>query len=226
MKLEPINRVTVVETVTERLLSLITEGHVRPGERLPSESELMEQLRVGRSSVREALHGLALVGIVEAKPRRGRIVISPTASWIERNLQQSLTAWALRDLFEVRILLESRAAERAAKMATEAEIKAIAMSAKAVERRIEKSESYFAENADFHLKIAAAAHNPVLANCLASMIGSLRDVRERMNLIQSETPRRDIDDHRRILGGTIQSLEVPKAAGASSRATRHRIERA
>ena len=80
MILEKVSRVTVVDSVTERLISLITEGHIKPGERLPSEQSLMEQLQVGRSSVREALRGLALVGIVESRPRRGTVVVSHVAT--------------------------------------------------------------------------------------------------------------------------------------------------
>ncbi len=60
------------ETVTDHIVSLISEGKIRPGERLPSEHELMRQLNVGRSSVREAIRGLAMMGIVEAKRRRAR----------------------------------------------------------------------------------------------------------------------------------------------------------
>lgn len=245
MKLERINRVTVVESVTERLVSLITEGHIKHGERLPSEAELMEQLQVGRSSVREALRGLALVGIVESRPRRGTIVVSPTATSLGRNLQKSLTYWALKDLFEVRVLLEGHAAATAAQVATKTEIKTIEATAEAVERRIAANQSYFAENAEFHLKVAGASHNPVLTNCLTSIIGSLRDVRERMNVMRSEMPKRDAEDHRQIieairarnatkarklmeahLNRTIQSLEPAKPAKAPPQAASRRGERA
>lgn len=199
MKLERVSRVTVVETVTERLVSLITEGHIKPGERLPSEQVLMEQLQVGRSSVREALRGLALVGIVESRPRRGTIVVSPSATSVGRHLRKSLTYWALKDLFEVRILLEGHAAASAALVATKAEITAIKACAEAVENRIESNGSYFAQNAEFHLKIAEASHNPVLVKCLSSIIGSLRDVRERVNVMQDEMPKHDVSDHRGIV---------------------------
>ena len=72
-----VSRVSVVDTVTERLASLISEGHIRPGERLPSEQELMAQLQVGRSSIREAIRGLALIGVVETRQKRDTIVLSP-----------------------------------------------------------------------------------------------------------------------------------------------------
>ena len=99
-------RVTVSQTVTEHIVSLISKGEIRPGERLPSEHELMRQLNVGRSSVREAIRGLAMMGIVDSRARRGTIVISPVPNSFSDKLDQSITVWAMKDLYEVRSLLE------------------------------------------------------------------------------------------------------------------------
>jgi DNA-binding FadR family transcriptional regulator len=193
--LERIKRVSVVESVTERLIAYITEGHLNPGDKLPSEHELMAQLQVGRSSVREAIRGLALVGIVEARGRRGTIVTSPTANLRSQELKWPVTYWALKDLFAVRLLLETYAAAEAARRAEAEEIDRISAAAKAVERRIAKGQPYFRENADFHLEIAKAARNQVLLNCLAMIIGGLRDVREPIDLAVPGTPEHDIRDH-------------------------------
>src|SRR5262249_46503513 len=156
--------------------------------RLPSEHELMTQLQVGRSSVREAICGLALVGIVEARPRRGTIVTSPIANLRSRELKWPITYWALKDLFAVRLLLETYAAAEAAPCAEAAALDRIATAAQAVERRIGKGQPYFRENAEFHLEIAKATHNQVLLNCLAMIISGLRDVREPIDLAIPGTP--------------------------------------
>jgi GntR family transcriptional repressor for pyruvate dehydrogenase complex len=199
VKLERVNRVSVVDTVTERLASLISEGHIKPGERLPPERELMAQLQVGRSSIREAIRGLALIGMVEARQKRGTIVLSPAAGADRPGLARPLAHWALADLFTVRAALEGLAAELAASAATPAELAAIARHAASIEARIQQGRSYFNENRAFHLGIAEASHNAVLVNCLSIVIGGLRDVRERMNLIQDGTPSRDIAEHRQIV---------------------------
>src|SRR5215469_5095816 len=198
VKLERVNRVSVVDTVTERLASLISEGHIKPGERLPSEQELMAQLQVGRSSIREAIRGLTLIGMVEARQKRGTIVLSPAAGADRPGLARPLAHWALEDLFAVRAALEGLAAELAARTATPSELAAIARHA-SIEARIAQGRSYFNENRAFHLGIAEASHNAVLVNCLSIVIGGLRDVRERMNLIQDGTPSRDIAEHRQIV---------------------------
>jgi len=198
-RLERARRVSVVESVTERLIAYITEGQLEPGDRLPSEYELMEQLQVGRSSIREAIRGLTLVGIVEARPRRGMIVTSPASNIRGQELKWPITYRALKDLFAVRLLLEGYAAQEAARTAAPEEIESISAAAASVERKIERSLPYFRENADFHLEIAKVTHNPVLLNCLQMIIGGLRDVREPCDLAMPGTPELDVRDHHLIL---------------------------
>jgi GntR family transcriptional regulator, transcriptional repressor for pyruvate dehydrogenase complex len=198
-RLERIKRVSVVDSVTERLVAYITGGHLRPGDKLPSEYELMEQLQVGRSSVREAIRGLALVGIVESRPRRGMIVTSPVSNVRGKELKWPLTFWALKDLFAVRLILEGYAAQEAARWATPDDIDRIAAAATALERKIGKGQVYFRENAAFHLEIAKASRNQVLLNCLNMIIGGLRDLREPVDLEMPGTPIVDIRDHNFIL---------------------------
>jgi GntR family transcriptional repressor for pyruvate dehydrogenase complex len=241
VRLERVNRVSVVDTVTERLASLIREGHIKPGERLPSEQELMAQLQVGRSSIREAIRGLALIGIVETRQKRGTIVLSPASEAVKRGLARPLAHWALKDLFAVRAALEGLAAEAAAEAATATELAAIARHAARIEELIAEGRSYFVENQAFHLSIAEASHNAVLVNCLSIIIGGLRDVRERMNLMQEGLPSRDVAEHRQIVAAlrarapgrarrlmeahllrAVQHLQHPAAAGgAGGRPRRH-----
>ncbi|MGE4250253.1 MAG: FadR/GntR family transcriptional regulator [Parvibaculaceae bacterium] len=216
MKLDPINRVSVVETVTERILSLISSGQVKPGERLPSEHSLAALLGVGRSSIREALRSLAIIGVVESQSGRGTVVLSPSVAG--KDIKAAITEWGLIDIFEVRLLLETDAAERAAQRAGDDDVQAIADAAHAVEKRIAAGKAYFSENVRFHLKIAEASHNPVLAYSLNSIIGNLRDVRELATMhLRSQD---DIEDHARILAA-IRARD----ASAAGKAMREHLER-
>src|SRR5688500_11655529 len=67
-------KVTLVEGVVEQIVAQIQSGNLKPGDRLPSERQLIETLQVGRSSVREALQGLAMMGLVEIRPGHGSFV--------------------------------------------------------------------------------------------------------------------------------------------------------
>lgn len=195
-KLPPVNRVSVVESVTERVLTLINSGRINAGERLPSEQELAEQLGVGRSSIREALRSLFVLGLVEARAGRGTIVTS-TNAWRGGDRPKAVVHWGVRDIFEVRILLETRGAERAAMKASEAEIESIAKAAQALERRARTGKGYFSENLVFHMRVAEASHNPVLSYSLSGIIGRLRDVREKATEVQPVEA--DLEEHRQII---------------------------
>ena len=87
-------KISTSDRVAERLITLIREGWVKPGDRLPSEHELMARLGVGRSSVREAIRGLAMAGVLEAKPRRGTVVVSNVVNELSENLNRYATYWA------------------------------------------------------------------------------------------------------------------------------------
>lgn len=209
-KLKPISRVSVVENVTERVLTLISSGEVKPGERLPSEHELSNLLGVGRSSIREALRSLSILGIIEARPGRGTIVAASQPRPPGGDLQRFVMQWGLSDIFEVRVLLESHAALRAAERATNEDIEAIEVAAAALEKKAKAGKSYFSENLNFHLRVADASRNPVLVHSLASIIGSLRDVRETATASQHVLD--DIEDHRRILAA-IKAKKANAAEG-------------
>lgn len=74
LALSPVTRRKLTETVAEQLLDAIRE--LPPGTRVPSERELTRELGVGRSTVREALNGIAMLGIVEIRHGQGVFVAS------------------------------------------------------------------------------------------------------------------------------------------------------
>src|SRR6187549_1095214 len=72
--LEQPRKVTVVESIVEQLVRQIQAGRLKPGDKLPSERQLIDMLNVGRSSIREALQGLAAIGVVESRAGQGSFV--------------------------------------------------------------------------------------------------------------------------------------------------------
>jgi GntR family transcriptional repressor for pyruvate dehydrogenase complex len=200
LKLTPVRRVRVSEAVTERILALIKKGELKPGSKLPPETELMKQFNVGRSTIREALRGLAMLGIVAARPRHGTVIVSPIDDALTEQLNSSVVYWAVRDLFEVRAVLEGYAASEAARYASSSQVEEIARAQAALEKKVARRKDYFRENQEFHAAIARAARNGVLFFCLRGIIGGLRDLRRRMHEMLPEFPERDVADHRAILG--------------------------
>ena len=188
---------SVVEAVSERLFAMIRSGKIGVGDRLPSEHQLMAMLGVGRSSVREAVRGLVLMGLLERRTGRGSILVSALPPTV--NGERSLAQWALEDLYAVRALLEPAAAAGAARHATASQVQRIAGFAAAIEAHVAAGTPYFAENIGFHLSIAAASGNQLLYHSIESLIGRFRDVRERINRSLKSRPTRDPAEHRLIL---------------------------
>ena len=69
--LDPIQRESVAEQVARRILDLVVARHLRPGDQLPPERDLAESLGVSRPSVREAIKGLAILGVVRSRQGAG-----------------------------------------------------------------------------------------------------------------------------------------------------------
>jgi GntR family transcriptional repressor for pyruvate dehydrogenase complex len=203
---------SVVEAVSERLFAMIRSGKIGVGDRLPSEHQLMAMLGVGRSSVREAVRGLVLMGLLERKTGRGSVLVSALPRSSAKG-GTSLAQWALKDLYEVRALLEPAAAAGAARNATPAQIERIAAYAESIEAHIRAEQPYFAENIGFHLSIAAASGNQLLYHSIETLIGSFRDLRERINRALEPQPKRDPVEHHDILDAIRR--RDPEAAHAA-----------
>jgi GntR family transcriptional regulator, transcriptional repressor for pyruvate dehydrogenase complex len=122
--LDPINRNTVVDEIVERLIGLIVDDGLKPGDQLISERELMARLEVGRSSLREAIKTLCALGILEIKRGTGTFIGSGDTSILSKPL-----AWGLflsqsniQQVIEARSVIEVALAGWAAERATEEEI--------------------------------------------------------------------------------------------------------
>ncbi len=192
------NKVTISERLVAEIAALIRGGRLRPGDRLPSEYELMKRFGVGRSSVREALKGLSFSGILESRPKRGTIVVSGLDSRLADTLAAAVAYWEIRDLYEIRMLLEGEAAALAAVNAVPEDVSQIQRCHESLVKVVTAGESHFKANSRFHISIAKASRNGALVTCIGAIVGSYRSAREQINQLES-VPRNDIADHQAIL---------------------------
>lgn len=143
------------QQTAERLYnSIVAEGTLRPGDKLPNEVELSQQLGVSRATLREAIRELAACGVLEVRRGRGTFVSEEVAdiedfgfSGLERLQGQ------LRDLFELRSIFEPKAARLACQRATEEELRDILERGEAVERCIRAGQDRTEADRDFHAAI-------------------------------------------------------------------------
>lgn len=157
----------------------IVGGRFRPGELLPRESELMEQFRASRTSLREAIKVLAAKGLIETRQRIGTKV-RPADLWnvfdtdvLTWHHRQGLGERVLQDFLELRQVIEPAAARLAAGRATIRDLRRIdraqAAMAAAVDA-VDDGRAYALADVEFHLAVFAASHNIMLSG-FAHIVG-------------------------------------------------------
>ncbi|MBL8227037.1 MAG: FadR family transcriptional regulator [Bryobacterales bacterium] len=211
--IKPLARTSLSDGIVEQLTVLIARGTLKPGERMPSEKLLCEQFGVGRTSVREALKSLAAMGLIESQAGEGHFVATDGSRAVDRALQVGmlLDATKVRELIETRLMLESEAAALAARRATKEHVAAIERQLEAMEQAGEDYAQYLEADLRFHLAIAAASQNSILANLLASIRGYLQSwVHEALRRGTRRRAEGSIAEHRRIADAIRK--KKPKAA--------------
>lgn len=220
---EPIERRTVYELVAERLLEHISQRRLRPGDALPTERELTQVYRVGRSSVREALRMLQSNGLI--KPAgKGVFVVAEFANPLNHSLHLLLTLREtdLRELFEVRKILEGETAALAAARRTDEDLAQMERAIAEMVEGLAAQDWYIEADLRFHLTIAAATRNRIALR----MMQAVRDLLQRaLSSIYHipGSPQRSIEQHRLILDAIARG----DAEGARRRMQEHlaRVER-
>lgn len=158
----------LAETVAEQVLGEIRRRGLAPGTRMPSERELMQALGVGRSTVREALNGLAMLGVIEIRHGQGAFVAQQPAAVSAPEITAALAKGVTRDLLEARRPLETEIARLAALRRTPADLREIEAVLERHERVVKTGRPAARWSARFHVMLAEAAHNEVLAGFVAS----------------------------------------------------------
>lgn len=156
-------RKKLAETVAQQILEAVRE--LPPGTRLPPERELTKRLGVGRSTVREALNGLAMIGVVEIRHGQGVFVTEPSRITEGLEDERSLPPKAMTDeLLEARRIVEVELARLAAERRTEADLAKMQTLLDAHRADLDAMRGPVMEASQFHLLVADAAKNQILAD--------------------------------------------------------------
>jgi GntR family transcriptional repressor for pyruvate dehydrogenase complex len=206
---EVVRKNKVYEEVAQQIERLILKK-LRPGDKLPSERELAEMLKVSRSSIRDAIRGLELRGLVEPRQGAGTIVRetaaepmpNPFASALKRRKEM------VSELLDFRKMLEPPLAARAATHASADEISEMEEILQRQDAKQSQGEHAVAEDAEFHYS--------VVLKVLDIIMDLLRDTRERSLQVEGR-PQKSLAGHRRILA----AIKRHDAEGAKSAMRRH-----
>jgi DNA-binding FadR family transcriptional regulator len=213
----------------------IVGGDLRPGDPLPPEDELISDLAVSRTVLREAVRVLSAKGLVEARPKTGtrvrarddwNILDPDVLSWrIEATNDNGL----YEEATEMRLGIEPLASRLAATRALDVEIAAIAEAFAGMEAGVGDQAAYLAADLQFHDRILAACHNELLGHLGGILHGVLRTT-FLLTTSPNRSRRRALPLHRAILDGIAardeaRAEEATRALIADSAADIKRLTR-
>lgn len=163
----PVVRRKLWESVAHQIEAAINAGLYSPGDRLPSERELMAQFGVGRPSIREALFALRGMGLINLKSGERARVAEPTPTTLVRELsgvahRLIATPDGMRNFQHARSIFESALAEHAAREATAEDIETLKAALRANEAAIGDSQRFQRTDVEFHFVLAQIPRNPIL----------------------------------------------------------------
>jgi GntR family transcriptional regulator, galactonate operon transcriptional repressor len=194
---------TLHRQVLNQMGEQICSGKFAPGEILPAEPVLAEQMQVSRITIRETMKSLSAKGMLEVRRRYGTIVL-PRSQW--QLFDPDVITWRARagtldpglieDLMELHLIIEPNAAKLAAKRATDDDRKAVRRAYKAMERAVAGHGEYVPADLAFHGAILTACHNQFVQQMQNALSAILRTSFE----LSSE-----------IAGGPARSLPMHEA---------------
>ena len=203
VQFKPIKPRKIYEQIVEQIKAMIAEGNLKPGDRLPSEREMSDRLKVSRASVREALSALHLVGLVEIKPGDGAFIKQTNIDSIIEPLALALLMERNTDneILEVRKGLEVEAAGLAALRRSDDDLAKMRKILDKMKRDTVQVD--FNERADmeFHCIIAKASQNVLIArlmNAVSDTIGSTMYANRLKLYSIQKMPEKFLDDHEAI----------------------------
>ncbi len=217
VNLEPLKRRTLTAEICEKLTSYIVGGNWAVGMRIPPERDLSEQLGVGRSSIREALKALEVMGMVESRLGDGTFVCD-RSRFYSGPLLWAITSHSedgIRELIEARLVIETELCGLAAERATAEDLKNIGRFLDEMEAGLDDRDRFLSADLGFHMAVAQSAHNRILMNAV-EMIRNLMRLWMRQALLVPSVSQEALTQHKAIFMGIAK--RNPEQATAAMRA--------
>ena len=169
------------EKITARISDAIVAGELKPGDRLPPERQLAARFNVSRTVVRDAVKTLSGRGIVRVRRGAGIFVATAEETVMGRLGELAgvlpLHGAGLRDLFDVREVLEAQAAAWAARRRSDRHVERLRGVLEEVRRDPEDLDLLSRKDAQFHVAVAEASQNLVLVRVMLALLDLLEVAR-------------------------------------------------
>jgi len=220
-KYAKISRDTAPKLVVEQLLNMINSGELKPGDSLPAQRELARLLGVGRSSMREAINALAVMGYLDVAQGKGTFIrddVRPTEISLSR-IQGAIRASGLIDLMEIRETIERKSAELAAERANKGQVRKMKNAVRQLDAMKENYDGFLEADMQFHFLVAEATQNSVICRITKLMLEEVAAHHRKLN-----TARLTRDYHDRSIesaGNILACIEKGDGHAAADWMARH-----
>ena len=202
---------SVVDAVTQQLLGLIRAGVLKPGDQIPSETDLAARLKVGRSTIREVKRVLGARGMLEFRGKQGCYIAQPESGIFDPELLALLmTRNTAGHLHEARSIVEVGAVRIAAVRATAEQLSGLDQLLRQLSERKAQPEVFWPGTVEFHSRLVSATANPVIMRVHSVLADTTVAYQMPMYQVRSD-PAEVIAIHRKLLDA-VRSGDPDEAA--------------
>jgi GntR family transcriptional repressor for pyruvate dehydrogenase complex len=195
-----VSREVLSDKVADRILTLIKNRELKPGDRLPPERDLAVMMGVSRPIVREALRALSYMNVVENRQRAGTFITSLEPGLLVEHLDFvfSLDDSTYLELLRARKVVEPGLAEMAARYITDEEVDNLERVMEKTRESINQPEIFLNADIELHAIITNSAHNMILERFMKSIVKISTHSRRRTAALP-EVRKQTVNDHFKIV---------------------------
>lgn len=205
INLQALKKVPLYEQIAEQIKKEISEGRLQPGDKLPSERELAEQLGVSRVPVREAIGMLRLMGVIETKYGGGATVKGLEKSRVIEEIDMLISNHTddKLDLIEARLVIETGCTKLACIRRNEKDLERLKEAIAAMQKEVDEGKAPVESSMEFHRAVLMATKNKVLYRMAMMFSDLLRQTRV-ISLNRPDRPHTAIEEHLSILKAIVE----------------------
>lgn len=174
-KIKRVQKISISEEIAKQIMDLISKGELKPGDHLPSERELCKEFGASRSSLREALRCLSIVGVLNARVGEGTSVAEDGEKFLRKIIEWRLITERhdIENLLEVRTALEGVSAANTARQATSEQIEKLRKILNKMQGAVKDEKTFAALDLEFHVALAEASGNSLVSGLIELVRGQL-----------------------------------------------------
>lgn len=197
--------------VVNHIRTLLENGALQPGDKIPSEREFASSLKISRASLRTGINYLAAMGVIKVRHGVGTFVADGPAEFDKASLRimGALHGFQPWQMFEARLILESHLSELAAERSQQHHHTALSEEVTEMFAALDSPSDYLIHDILFHRIISQASGNPILAALMETITSALYE--DRRKTVEHSVDLRESAEMHRNIYRAIRDRKAPEA---------------